>query len=137
MNILNRNKITGTLTHTLNKYPEVIAAYLFGSTASDKARFGSDVDVAVFFEEKLSKEEKFDLRLTLIATLEDVLSIEVDVVDLSAVSLTFQHQVLRTGKLLFERDKQQRIAYEVRLRQEYFDFRPYIEHYQKTVLKRL
>jgi len=40
------------LTEYLAAQPDVIAAYLFGSRASGRARAGSDVDVAVLLDEE-------------------------------------------------------------------------------------
>ncbi len=116
---------------------EVVAVYLFGSIAEGKARPGSDIDIAVLFDDNISMEERFDRRLTFITHLEDLLKSEVDVTDLLASNLAFQHRVLRKGKLLFERDKKKRIYYETNLRREYFDFKPYLERYEKAALKRL
>lgn len=120
----------------LNKV-EVTAIYLFGSVAEGKARPGSDIDIAVLFDDNISMEERFDRRLTFIIHLEDLLKSEVDVIDLLASSLAFQHRVLRKGKLVFEKDRKNRIYYETRLRREYFDFKPYLDQYEKAALKRL
>jgi len=126
---------------TIRKYffdkDEVVAIYLFGSVAEGKARKGSDIDIAVLFDDNISMEERFDRKLTFIINLEDLLQSEVDVIDLLASSLAFQHRVLRKGKLVFERDRKKRIYYETRLRREYFDFKPYLERYEKAALKRL
>ncbi len=69
---------------------EVVAIYLFGSIAEGKARPGSDIDIGVLFDDKLSIEERFDKRLTFIIHLEDLLQSKVDVIDLLASSLAFQ-----------------------------------------------
>ncbi len=129
------------INKTIRKYfldkDEVVAIYLFGSVAEGKVRPGSDIDIAVLFDNDISTEERFDRRLTFIIHLENLLKSEVDVIDLLASSLAFQHRVLRKGKLLFERDKKKRVCYETRLRREYFDFKPYLERYEKAALKRL
>jgi len=50
------------LTEYLAAQPDVIAAYLFGSQATGRARAGSDVDVAVLLDEEDSVA-RFERRL--------------------------------------------------------------------------
>lgn len=45
------------------------------------------------------------------------------------------HRVLRDGVLVHENDHAQRIQFEVRARNEYWDLLPILELYRKTVLK--
>lgn len=130
-------KLSNKIKNIFLQEPEAIAVYLFGSIAAGKAGPNSDVDLAVLFDPELSKERKFDLRLHYIFKLEDGIGMPVDVVDLSTVSLVFQHRVLRTGVLVYEKDKKKRIMYEVCLRREYFDFRYYLDRYEKAVLHRI
>jgi len=46
----------------LNKQTHVKFAYLFGSVAEGKEGKLSDVDIAVFLDESLSKPERFNLQ---------------------------------------------------------------------------
>lgn len=56
----------------LKKRPKVLAAWLFGSQASGRARADSDVDIAIQCKEALSLEEQ----LSLAADLERALRVE-------------------------------------------------------------
>ncbi|MGC9336910.1 MAG: nucleotidyltransferase domain-containing protein [Candidatus Cloacimonadia bacterium] len=53
----------------LSKQKHVKLAYLFGSVAEGKEGKLSDVDIAVFLDESLSKKERVDLQLKLISGL--------------------------------------------------------------------
>ncbi len=101
----------------------VEVAYLFGSVAKGKARSKSDVDVAVLFSDKLSREERLDKQLEIAGELSSYLGREVDVVDLAVTPLLLQHQVLKYGKCVFERDPRTRAAFEVSSRRDYFDMK--------------
>lgn len=108
----------------------VVCAYLFGSHARGEAKAGSDVDIAVLFEPGT------DTGLAGPATrvrgdLERRLGREVDLVDLARAPVDLVHRVLREGHLVAERDRQQRILFEVRARNEYFDLLPHLERYRR------
>ena len=91
------------ITAYLQKQPTVSAAYLFGSHAKGTARADSDVDIAVLFTTGLSFKERFDLKLSLAGDLEELLTKQVDVVDLEEASYLLRHQVFLHGILLFEK----------------------------------
>lgn len=50
-----------------------MVAYLFGSIARGEENCLSDIDIAVLFDEVLTKKEAFDLQLRLIVDLGDLL----------------------------------------------------------------
>ncbi len=113
----------------------VEVAYLFGSVVKGKARSKSDVDVAVLFYADLPREERLDKQLALVGELSSYLGREVDVVDLAAASLILQHQVLKHGKCVFERDPRIRVAFEVSSRRDYFDMKPVWDRHTAGMLK--
>ena len=80
------------------KYPEIGLVILYGSVAEDRARYESDLDVAVMADEPLSVEDK-------IALIEDF-AIEfgrpVDLVDLRKTHGTLLHEILHKGKRVYE-----------------------------------
>jgi predicted nucleotidyltransferase len=113
----------------------VIAVYVFGSHARGRAKASSDVDVAVLLDEKPG----FDYRLKAMAELAELLRRAVDVVLLRQCGLLMQRQVLKYGKLIFERDSRKRKAFEIISRKMYFDFLPshrlYVEKMKERLLK--
>jgi hypothetical protein len=109
--------------------PGVIVGYLFGSVARGDARRDSDVDVAVLYPAAPRRYE--ELPLTLEADLSQALGRRVDIVVLNHASADLVHRVLRDGKLLLERDRSARIAFEVRARNEYFDMQPIWRRYRR------
>jgi len=116
---------------------DVIAAYLFGSVAKGKARPRSDIDIAVLLREGLDSFKRFERRLRLMADLEALCHREVDVVVLNDAPLVLQNQVLRYGKLLYERDRRARIAFEVKSRKMYHDWKPWMEFYYRSLVREL
>lgn len=98
----------------LLKNPDISAAYLFGSTAKGKAGANSDLDIAVLFSTSYrNKYGGFERRLDLEIELEKATGQPVDVVDLEMAPPVLQHQIRKHGILILEKDRKQRIAFEV------------------------
>lgn len=113
------------LRGTLSQVPEVAFAYLFGSAA----RGGDfrDVDVAVYFIPcPSSSYERFKLAMRIARLLERSLQPrrEVDVRVLNEAPVPFRYEVLRTGRLLIQRDLECRIRYEAQLFSSFLDYQP-------------
>lgn len=114
---------------------KVVAAYLFGSEARGEASSRSDVDVAILLREPhpaTLAEAGFDLAAALSAEL----GRGVDLVVLNGAPVDLAARVLRDGRLLLDRDRSQRIGFEVRTRNEYFDLLPYLRQYRAAALAR-
>lgn len=126
-----------TLTTVLDRAP-VAAAYLFGSHASGRVGPLSDIDVAVLFADSVEADERFDLRLALIADATRALRTrDVDLVVLNDVPALLRHRVLRDGELLLERDRAARVRYETRTILEYLDTKPLRAGLAQGVRRRL
>lgn len=91
------------VAETLAEHPVTIGL-LFGSRAREKAHSGSDIDVAVAFEEG---SDTLDARLELGADLALILGTdEVDVVDLRTAPTSLVRTVFREGDRLVGRKKE-------------------------------
>lgn len=108
---------------------DVMAVYLFGSTARGTARAGSDIDVAVLFDAP-PPGTLSGPRFVIEGELERALGTPVDLVVLNDAPVDLRTRVLRDGRLLVERDRPARIAFEVRTRNEAFDLEPVLAQYR-------
>jgi len=106
---------------------------LFGSRAVGRAIPTSDVDVAVYLDKKLCGDF-FEKRLDLIVKFSKLLKKETDVLILNTAFPFLRYVVLKEGKLIFDRDESQRIDFELKSINEYFDFRPVLEKYNNRLL---
>ena len=97
--------------------PDVRAVYLYGSRASGDVWGGSDVDVAVLPARPLAPDVRWDLA----ARLASALRTDVDLVDLRTASAVMRHQVITTGRLLYEGDVAERQRFELAAFSAYFD----------------
>jgi uncharacterized protein len=107
----------------------VVAVYIFGSIARGNAKPDSDVDVAVLFTSP--PPQRLDgPRLVIEGELERALGRTVDLVVLNDVPVDLRIRVLRDGRLLIDRDRAARIAFEVQTRNEAFDLEPVLTRYR-------
>lgn len=112
----------------------MLAAYLFGSQAAGTQRPDSDVDVAVLAgrETGLLEEQRLVVRLA------GALGVpEVDLVVLDRATLELRGRVVQEGRLVFSADEAARVAFEVRTRSEYFDFRPVLQAQTRRYLSQV
>lgn len=115
--------------------PNVVAAYLFGSVARERAHARSDVDIAVLLREGMGPLERGEYLLRLINALWGLCGRQVDVVILNQAPPVLQNQVLKYGHLLYERDRAKRVAFEVRARTIYLDLKPMREFYRRALFE--
>lgn len=105
------------------KRPEVMALYIFGSFDTPFERADSDIDIAVL----VSNENKKEL---------DILKDEyyyaspgfsmrtIDIVTLNAAPTYLKHRILKTGRILIDKNPSLRKEFTARVVQEYFDYKP-------------
>ena len=105
--------------------PEVLAAYVFGSTASGRARPTSDVDVAVLVSPSVMRRAPSKYRLNLMADLGAALrTFDVDVVLLNAAPPALAHNVVCRGAIVSERSHVERVRFQVRTVNQFLDTQP-------------
>jgi predicted nucleotidyltransferase len=105
------------------------AVYLFGSQGRGTANSSSDVDVAILFPVapiSTFEAQPYDLE----GELEIHLGRRVDVVVLNHAPADLRRRVLRDGRLILDRDRPRRIAFEVQTRNEAFDLEPILRQYR-------
>ena len=124
------------LTEYLAAQPDVIAAYLFGSRVTGRARAGSDMDVAVLLNEEDSVA-RFERRLQMMVEVSKVCGREADVIVLNDAPPILQNQVLRYGRLLFERDRRARVEFEVQAGKVYADLGPMRRFFQQALFQEI
>jgi predicted nucleotidyltransferase len=113
------------LREDLERCPEVLEAYLFGSVARGDAQPHSDVDVAVFVEPSALDRPGFGYDAELGARLQQVLArSDVDVVVLNRAGPVLYHRVLRDGTRILSRDLAATTTREGYALSRYCDFVP-------------
>ena len=129
-------KIQNKLKPLLKKEKDILFAYLFGSVAQGKTNYESDIDLAIYLSEK-KDGDFFKKKVSLIEKAQSILKKSTEVVILNEISsIFFKFVIIKEGRVIFEREHGERVDFELRTMQEYYDFQPFIEAYNKAYLKR-
>ncbi|MDY6868739.1 MAG: nucleotidyltransferase domain-containing protein [Chloroflexota bacterium] len=128
-------KVKHTAPDLFSRYP-VLFAYLYGSYAAGSAHARSDLDIGIYVESATDNQAlgiELDLALALDKALGHIVETEVRVIN--NLPLTFLGQIITDGILLYSRDENTRVEFEVQVRKKYFDFLPVIQDYHAAYLK--
>jgi len=112
-----------------DQYQDIVFAYLFGSFVTEE-RF-NDIDVAVFIKNSEVKILEFELDLE--NELEKVVRVRIDVRVINEAPLAFSQNVIRSGKVIVDREPNLRADFEGRILKQYFDFSPFRRRYLAEV----
>lgn len=108
---------------------EVVAAYLFGSFIG--AGQFSDIDLGLLFKSKVLKVLGFELALE--TRLNKLFGHPFDVRVLNNAPNSFAQNVVRTGRVVVDRNPGLRANFEGRVLKQYFDFAYFRRRYLKEV----
>ena len=100
-----------------SNYPEIAAAYVFGSVATGKDRRRSDIDFAIMVKHEMNALARVEME----TALSNFLGRDVDLVIFDRGSPLLQRQVLKYGCLVYEADPKERVRQEVFARKAYLD----------------
>ena len=132
-NVLERLPV---LIQALKQHSEVVALYSFGGAARDELKPLSDLDYAILLSGQLSKRQRFDEHLELIGIFNNVFRTdEIDLIILNDASLRFCYVILKTGKLLYFRNKDDLINLRDQVLKYYLDFRYFRDSFDKVFLE--
>lgn len=113
------------LKEILAAYPEVLAAYLFGSAARNRLTPMSDVDIAVLLKEPAIPEQVNLLVYYLGVDIQKQFRRQADIKILNRIrDLPFIFEIFPEGKLVFERGRDSHGMFVARKLSEYHDFLP-------------
>jgi len=118
-------------------FPQVIAAYLFGSYAGGRPTPISDVDIGIILIDKLTDMESFRIEMNLLGELQKIFHMDnIDLVVLNKAPLPIQYQAT-CGILLFTSNEEKRTDFVEYVRKYYIDCLPIYREYKEECLKRI
>jgi predicted nucleotidyltransferase len=127
-------KALRNLPDVFKKYPNIVAAYIFGSHAARKTTDLSDLDIAILLRKKIGFEEELDL----IGNISDVLHTDdFDLVILNDSPPYIQYEVFSKGKIFYETDEEYICDFQATAFQKYFDIKPIYDEYNYYLKKRI
>jgi predicted nucleotidyltransferase len=134
---LNVEKIKPALKELSGCFPQVIAAYLFGSYAGGRPTPLSDVDIGILLVNNLSDMESFKIEMHLLGKLQKILGTNnIDLVVLNKAPLPIQYHAT-CGILFFSTNEEKRTGFVEYVRKYYIDCLPIYREYKEEFLKRV
>jgi hypothetical protein len=131
-----KDSLISRITDLLLRQESVLFSYLYGSFL--RAGPFRDIDVAAYADPAAFKNtgEMFSYGLSLAAKVDLAVSgVTVDLRLLNLAPTPFKFSVITRGKVIFTKEEQKRIDFEVRTRSLYFDFLPHLKlHHRSLVL---
>ncbi|OGW41491.1 MAG: hypothetical protein A2Y97_08655 [Nitrospirae bacterium RBG_13_39_12] len=125
------------IVHYFKNRDEVSALYIFGGYAKGRKTGESDIDVGILVDESRLKRRNFEFFKKKYYAASPTFSMRpVDIVILNTAPPFLKHQVLKTGKILFDRNRRLRVRFTERAITEYLDFKPIEDIFLKAVAKR-
>ncbi|KJS18688.1 MAG: DNA polymerase beta [Clostridiaceae bacterium BRH_c20a] len=117
----------------LQKQPEIVFAYLFGSYIKGSLGPDSDIDIAIYIDSPNLKIEKY---LEIKNGLTDICERDVDLVILNEAQPLIKYKVYQDGVILFSRSPKLLSNFQVRTLFEYEDIKNYLTLSYKKMIER-
>jgi len=125
------------IVHYFTDRDEVVSVYLFGSSARGRKTKESDIDIAVLIDESGSGEKYFERFRKEYYEASPGFSLgTVDIVILNTAPPFLKYQVLKRGRILFDRERNLRVRFTEKAITEYLDYKPIQDIYLKAAAQR-
>jgi predicted nucleotidyltransferase len=114
----------------------IAIVYLFGSKATGRESHLSDIDIGVVLKEASGNDTR-NLYHNLYELFTEMYpASRLDIVFLQEASLSLQYSAVREGKILFEKDPKFTVDYENLVMNQYLDFRPVLDYFDRVTMER-
>ncbi|HQI41297.1 MAG: hypothetical protein B6D44_02045 [Ignavibacteriales bacterium UTCHB2] len=133
---MDKESVKKNLESVFKNETNVTFAFLFGSVAKNNLRYGSDIDVAIYFKNEPALIEIGDLTLKI----ESALNCKLDLVrlnDLDKLNPVLAYNVISEGIILINNDKRVFNEFIKSVILRYLDFKPVNDFINKSFNKRL
>ena len=119
-------KLTAAIKTVLDHHPEILFAWLYGSFTRDEPF--QDIDLAVFISQTardLDPYAIYKLQMQVAREVQERItpSVPIDVRVLNDAPVEFQYEVICSGRLVFDRDREKRTEFEADIISRYLDLR--------------
>jgi len=116
---------------------EISALYIFGSAAKGRETAESDIDIAVLINDQKKGRRTYEtLKKTYYAASPKLSSRPVQIVILNMAPPFLKYRIIKTGKVLFDKNRRLRVSLTANAIIEYFDYKPIEDIFLKAVAGR-
>jgi predicted nucleotidyltransferase len=115
----------------------VAIVYLFGSKATGRASRLSDIDIGVVLKTPAFGRGTRTLYHMVYQLFSELYPrSKLDIVFLQTASLSLQYAAIKEGKIIFEEDSRRTADYEQGVINQYLDFRPVLDFFDRVTMER-
>lgn len=115
---------------------DVAAVIVFGSASQGNLQPLSDLDLAVLLSSRLSKDKQMEKQLGLLGLANFIFKTdEIDLIILNETTPRMAYNILKTGMVLFIRDKNSYTDFRERITRHYLDFKYFRDSFDREFLK--
>jgi len=125
-----KEEFVDALSSCMQQHGEIYAAYLFGSFITEE--LFADVDLGVLLRREI--EDILEYEIELENKLEKLGRFRMDVRVLNKAPISFAQNVIRSGRLILDREPNIRSDFESYVLKKYFDFAPFRRIYLAEVI---
>lgn len=142
MNTTKRNLEKEQLIPILGKFFQahdcVELAYLFGSAAKGKAGALSDIDIGIYLSAGMTKAQRNQKRLELIAKLTTILKNDkIDLLIINDTPPVLNFEIIKPNVLVLARDHDLKLDVEQRIMSRYLDRKYHEDFLNRTLMKKI
>ena len=117
---------------------KVRLAYLFGSYGKGTEGPLSDIDIAVFLKNNLSKHDRQETQLELLGEISSIVNTDrLDLVVMNDCPVELNYEIIKHGKILNVKDEGERVDLESMILSRYLDRRYYEQRSLNSFLERV
>jgi len=132
----NRDFLLKILREEMDRKPNILFSYLYGSYAYDIIHSESDIDVAVYITpSEMNEYLKMEKRI-LSSLIDKIHTDKIDLRIINTLQLILQYQILKEGIPILIKDEQARVDFETQVMIRFFELKPYIDEYREMLLLR-
>ena len=133
----NSDRFLNILKEAIAGDGDILFAYLYGSLVFNSIHLESDIDVAVYLKPSdikgyIKKEE--ELLATLITKLHND---KIDLRILNTCPFLLQYNIIKEGIPIVIRDEVERVDFETRVMNKFFELKPYLHEYETMLSLRI
>lgn len=118
------------------RFEEVAVAYLFGSRARGDSGKESDFDFAILLSESFRDSYDFVRLLGELANTLNVKDDKINLVILNDADLELAYKVISEGSVIFERNPEKRVDFEVETLKLHLDFKPLSDQMFRSLIRK-
>ena len=127
-------EMTRTVGEVLELHGGILFSWIYGSYARQEPF--QDIDIAIYLAQAAEPYDIYKLQMQIAREVEQrvIPGIPVDVRILNGAPVEFQYEVIRDGRLAYERDRELRIEFESGVMSRYLDIRFMLDRVDRAFL---